>query len=589
ELSDDSTRLSFTVMSYNILCQKLVRRDLFKYASKNSLRMKPRRERMLKELKYWDADIMCLQEVGTEEWQLVLGPQCKRANYDSHMYQSLSKSHGVCISWKKDRFHLVDQAYLAMDRSMKVCDEALNTDNVALIVVLRPDLADPAEDAKSDTGGAGGKNHCPGIIVSSTHLFWHPTACYQRLQQQIALMTAVQSLQQKYPGYPVISCGDYNTTPDDAGYDLLTKHRPVALNEWQLDNLLPVYFGNEKRNESEKKENLAEESSAQPSSNDTLSYASMATAGTDAETNETLRKRRKLEEEERVAEEQLEKDVKRVQTLVSTFQGDFAPMRSCYGTYADLDPSYKTDKWAGEPIYTNYTAWKGTLDYIFYTPGMGLDVREIMSADSIEREGTPDSILDQDLYKFCMQQAVLEHYPDVYVEYGFVNRDTTARFNQRSFDWMRARIDSLSEIIATEDDIEYLRSTCSYLSDDYLQFLSKYRFDPSTEVFCSLDKERSALDLTIKGKWSQVILYEIPLLSLISEAYFKFVDRDWNYDGQYEKTIEKGNRLAQAGCNFAEFGTRRRRNFRTQDIVMAALLSIRKDSPGRLTDFKKLH
>ncbi|KAJ1813233.1 nicotinate phosphoribosyltransferase [Coemansia sp. RSA 2599] len=206
-----------------------------------------------------------------------------------------------------------------------------------------------------------------------------------------------------------------------------------------------------------------------------------------------------------------------------------------------------------------------------------------MRPTSAETEDTPESILDQDLYKFCMQQAVLEHYPDVYVEYGFVNRDTTAKFNQQSFDWLQARIDALSGVLATEADIAYLRVACPYLSEEYLQFLGKYRFDPSTEVLCSLDKEQSALDLKIKGKWSQVILYEIPLLSFISEAYFRFVDTDWNYDRQYETTIDKGNQLVEAGCNFAEFGTRRRRDFKTQDIVMSALLSVRRDVPGRLT------
>ncbi|KAJ2234821.1 RNA exonuclease ngl2 [Coemansia sp. RSA 485] len=392
EPAENSPGHSFTVMSYNILCQKLIRRDLFKYASKNSLRLKPRKDRMLKELKYWDTDIMCLQEVGIEEWQQALEPQCKRSNYDSRMYQSLQKAHGVCISWKRDKFHMVEEKTLAMDRSLKVCGEVLETDNVALIVVLRLGPAGTNADDASDT-------NCPGIIVSSTHLFWRPTACYQRLQQQIALLTAIRSLQQKYPGYPVVSCGDYNTTPDDAGYDLLTKPRPVSLNEWQLDNLLPVYFAKEKRDEGDKQESSTGQATAQNSNNNgPLSYASIATAGTDAESEESRAKRRRLEEEELLAEKQLEKDIKRVQTMVSTFQNDFAPMRSCYGTYADLDPSYRTDKWAGEPIYTNYTAWKGTLDYIFYTPGLGLDVREIMSlpAERLMKPGLPNETFPSD-------------------------------------------------------------------------------------------------------------------------------------------------------------------------------------------------
>ena len=43
------------------------------------------------------------------------------------------------------------------------------------------------------------------------------------------------------------------------------------------------------------------------------------------------------------------------------------------------------------------------------------------------------------------------------------------------------------------------------------------------------------LYVLVKGKWVETILYEIPLLVLISECYFKFSNTDWNYDGQEEK------------------------------------------------------
>ncbi|KAJ2787866.1 RNA exonuclease ngl2 [Coemansia interrupta] len=392
-------------MSYNILCQKLIRRDLFKYASKSSLRMKPRKERVAREIRHLNPDIMCLQEVGTEEWYQTFEPQLKSSGYESRIYQSLRKAHGVSISWKTDRFHIVDTVQLAMDSSLEVCGEKLSTDNVALITVLRM-VPGPRSGTSGDTLPED-NDDSSGVIVSSTHLFWRPTACFERLQQQIALLGALDTMKKKYPGYPVISCGDYNTTPDDAGYDLMTKSRPVSLSEFQFDNLFPRHSENfNKADESsddsdgsdDKTSKHVGSKSTSTSSGSLVSYANIASIGTDAETDELRRKRRRLEKEAQRAEELLQNDTRRVQTLVETFQKSFQPMRSCYGTYADLDPSYRTTQWDGEPIFTNYTAWKGTLDYIFYTPQCGLEVRQVMSLPTVDsmKPGLPNEVFGSD-------------------------------------------------------------------------------------------------------------------------------------------------------------------------------------------------
>ncbi|KAJ2348405.1 RNA exonuclease ngl2 [Coemansia erecta] len=377
---------TFTVMSYNVLCQKLVKRTMFPYASKSSLKWKTRRPRLLDELSHLKPDIMCLQEVYTKNWGDTFDFWFKREGYGAQMFQSVYKSHGVSISWSKERFEAVDQVCLRMDKTTEVCGEALETDNIALIVVLR--LID-------ERAVAGPSDGAQGIIVSNTHLYWKPSGCYERLQQQIVLQRALSAVQLKFPDYAVISCGDYNTTPDDAGYALLTTPRPVRLNDWQLDNLLPQTVASDDVGSETNDDNDDDTDSAKPAP---MSYSEMAAAGTGAESEESVCKRRRLEAEERKADEQLQRDTGRVERLVSTMQAEGQVLESCYATYANVDPAYRTEQWLGEPIYTNYSLWKGTLDYIFYSPNRGLSVREVMSLPSEARlkPGIPNDTFASD-------------------------------------------------------------------------------------------------------------------------------------------------------------------------------------------------
>ncbi len=90
------------------------------------------------------------------------------------------------------------------------------------------------------------------------------------------------------------------------------------------------------------------------------------------------------------------------------------------------------------------------------------------------------------------------------------------------------------------------------------------------------------------------ILYEIPLLALTSEAYFKFVNKDWNYNAQEEKAFKKGMTLLDHGCMFSEFGSRRRRDYHTQELVLQGLCRAAEKGKnqgwrGKLTGTSNVH
>lgn len=122
----------------------------------------------------------------------------------------------------------------------------------------------------------------------------------------------------------------------------------------------------------------------------------------------------------------------------------------------------------------------------------------------------------------------------------------------------------------TEEEHKYL-SGLAFLDQDYVDYLAKFEYKPDEQVKTSFDEATGDFELEVSGKWHETILYEVPLLALISESYFRFTDRDWSYDGQVEQAQQKTRALVEHGCVFSEFGTRRRRDFKTHDLVMKTI------------------
>jgi nicotinate phosphoribosyltransferase len=163
------------------------------------------------------------------------------------------------------------------------------------------------------------------------------------------------------------------------------------------------------------------------------------------------------------------------------------------------------------------------------------------------------SILDNDLYKFTVQQVALDRYPHTQAVYRFINRSPGDPLGPGILEALRAAIHEMSCLALGDEELRYLRQACPYFQPAYLAYLQNYRFDPQ-EVQAELDVA-GRLAVTIRGPWHRTTLWEVPLLATISELYFRHVRTDWNRDGQLAKIRGKGERLRQAGCTFADFGT----------------------------------
>lgn len=161
----------------------------------------------------------------------------------------------------------------------------------------------------------------------------------------------------------------------------------------------------------------------------------------------------------------------------------------------------------------------------------------------------------------------------------------------------------LENLRLSDHELQFLRRECPYFSEDYIRYLYDFNLRPQEQVEIKLlvpqkgdfmSKEGYDVELHIKGRWVDTILYEIPILALASEAYFKFCDTDWRYDGQVEKAYQKGCILLKEGCLFSEFGTRRRRDYHTHELVLDGLCKAQQDAkcknwPGKLSGTSNVH
>ncbi len=178
------------------------------------------------------------------------------------------------------------------------------------------------------------------------------------------------------------------------------------------------------------------------------------------------------------------------------------------------------------------------------------------------------SILDNDLYKFTMQNAVMTIFPRAKVRFQFINRAKTP-FPDGFGEELRKEISKMSKLALSPEEKSYLSTQCYYLEPTYLDFLMGYRYDPSEVGVIQKDGD---LQILVEGYWYRTILWEVPLMALISELYYKMTNEKI-YDETKITDIakEKITRFNLLGVSVADFGTRRRYSFKNQDRIVNTL------------------
>lgn len=167
------------------------------------------------------------------------------------------------------------------------------------------------------------------------------------------------------------------------------------------------------------------------------------------------------------------------------------------------------------------------------------------------------SLLDTDLYKFTMMQVVLHQFPGAQVEYRFKCRNPGVQLAPYVQE-IREEIRALCSLHFQESELAYLRSM-RFIKSDFVDFLGIFRLN---EKYVSVTpRDNGEIDITIQGPWLHTILFEIPVLAIVNEVYFRNTQKLPDFAqgrARLDVKIEQLRAPGLAELKIADYGTRRR-------------------------------
>lgn len=182
------------------------------------------------------------------------------------------------------------------------------------------------------------------------------------------------------------------------------------------------------------------------------------------------------------------------------------------------------------------------------------------------------SLLETDMYKFSMGQAIYHQFSDYKTTWSFKCRNTDVFFTTEMVEEIKNQIKMYCNLKFTEDELEYLENI-KWIKGSYVDFLRLWH--PRFEDFEITADAECGLSIETKGTWLNTSMYEIPTLAIVNEVYFKMA---YNYDELMasfkEKLAEKVrllNNEVYTLNNYSEFGLRRRLSAEAQELAVMEL------------------
>lgn len=213
-----------SIMCYNILCEKYATPQMFGYVPSWYLSWEYRKQVILHEILSYDAELVCLQEVESSQYEQYFKPQLRmRGSYDSFFFpKSRAKTmnewdrsfvDGCAMFFKADKFRLeekmaVEFNQLALSRPLlrkhkDMYNRVMTRDNIS--VIARFEHRDSRQE----------------IIVGNAHIHWDPAYRDVKLIQTIMLVEEIEKMSLLHQKAAVVVCGDFNSLPGSGVFNFL--------------------------------------------------------------------------------------------------------------------------------------------------------------------------------------------------------------------------------------------------------------------------------------------------------------------------------------------------------------------------------
>ncbi|WP_343644969.1 nicotinate phosphoribosyltransferase [Enterobacter sp.] len=182
------------------------------------------------------------------------------------------------------------------------------------------------------------------------------------------------------------------------------------------------------------------------------------------------------------------------------------------------------------------------------------------------------TLLDTDAYKLHMQQAVFHHYHDVHVAAEFRCRgdDLLGIYA----DSIREQVDAMQHLALQDDEYQWL-SGLPFFKADYLNWLRDFRYNPQQ---VTVTNDNGKLNIRLEGPWREVIMWEVPLLAVISELAHRYRSPETGVAqavAALENKLTEFSKLTEgldmSRFRLMDFGTRRRFSREVQQAIVERL------------------